>query len=96
MKFRKYSSAEYRKAFQQVEHWQDLFKDYSKNYKVSIYQAIADRDWPMTRLEVTCVLKLINDKWPSYDQIKAASPDADDFVMRLRREELEEYRSIYG
>lgn len=96
MKFRKYSKKEYREAFQQVSGLDDIFKKYAKNYNVNIAKAIYDRDFPMTRLEIICVLKNITGNWPINSLVTACRPEDDSYVVDYRRAEIAEYRSIYG
>lgn len=103
-KFKKYEKSEYRKAFEYVDRLVSYFSKYDpktakqvvpENY-MSFSEAIADRDFPMTRLEVICLLKKITDQWPSYFEVNKARPDDDDFVQKIRREELADYNYHYG
>lgn len=94
--FVKYSKIQYRQAFAQVKGMENIFTDYQKNYKVSLEESIKDRDFPLTRLEIICLLKNITGKWPHYSSVNKCKPDDDSFTEKLRREEIAEYRSIYG
>lgn len=94
--FIKYTKNQYRQAFQQVEGFNDMFLKYASNYDVSIEQSIADRDFPLTRLEILCLLKNITGKWPKNCSIVKCSPDNDDNVKNTRQAEIMEYKSIYG
>jgi hypothetical protein len=94
--FRRYQKSEYRQAFQQINGMENIFTSYAKNYSVNISQAIADRDFPLTRLEVICLLKNITGEWPKQNLVNQCRPDDDSFTEKLRREEIAEYRSIYG
>ncbi len=96
MKFRKYSKNDYRKAFEQINGMESVFTDYAKNYKVSIEKAIKDRDFPLTRLEVVCLLKNITGNWPKNSSVELCYPENDSYVMNYRRELIAEYRSVYG
>lgn len=94
--FKRYQKSEYRKAFQQVKGLESIFGGYKGQYKVSLEQSIADRDFPLTRLEIICLLKNITGQWPKQNLVNACRPDDDIFTENLRREEIAEYRSIYG
>ena len=94
--FKRYQKSEYRKAFQQVNGLESIFEGYKRQYKVSLEQSIADRDFPLTRLEIICLLKNITGQWPKQNLVNSCRPDDDSFTEKLRREEIAEYRSIYG
>jgi hypothetical protein len=94
--FVKYTKFQYRQAFNQVNGLESIFEEYKKKYNVSLEQSISDRDFPLNRLEIICLLKNITGKWPKYDTVNKCKPDSEEFTEKIRREEISEYNSIYS
>ena len=44
----------------------------------TIYEAIAARSFPMTKVEIKCLLKTLTDKWPSGSEVLLCRPDLED------------------
>jgi hypothetical protein len=97
-KFIKYTKTQYREAFISIDPMaKGMFAEFKPSGLYANLEAfISDRDFPLTRLEVICLLKKVTGNWPSVQQVDSCSPDDYKATMQYRREELAEYKSIYG
>lgn len=95
--FKRNTKQEYARTFQSIGSDAMGFKGFEPNeiYK-DLFTCIRDRDFPLTRLEVICIVKVCLNRWPSQEEIAICNPDGDEATQDYREEQESDYRRIYG
>lgn len=72
------------------------FLKYASTHNCSVAQAIADRDWPLTRDECAKEFLDVTGKMPTQDEMWEMRPDQDEAVSEYRRQEMDDLGYTYN